>query len=130
MDPWSGFLAATAYAIRSTYHTTLQATPAELVFGRDMLFNREFQPNWEEIRRRKQQLIDDNNRRENAKRIKHTYSVGDQVLYRLRDSRKHHSHYDGPFTIVQTYTNGQVKIRRHNTTQKVNIRLLHPYYER
>jgi len=38
-DPWSGFLAAAAYAIRSTYHTTLQATPAEIVFGRDMLWD-------------------------------------------------------------------------------------------
>ena len=31
--PWSLFLTAVAYAIRSTYHTTLQATPAQLVFG-------------------------------------------------------------------------------------------------
>jgi hypothetical protein len=37
-DPWSSFLAATAWAIRSTYHTTLHATPTQLVFGRDMIF--------------------------------------------------------------------------------------------
>ena len=38
-DPWKGLLAATAFAIRSTFHTTLQKTPAQLVFGRDMILN-------------------------------------------------------------------------------------------
>jgi hypothetical protein len=32
-DPWSGILAATSFAVQSTYHTTLQATPAQLVLG-------------------------------------------------------------------------------------------------
>ncbi len=32
-NPWSEFLTAVGYAIRSTYHTTLEATPAQLVFG-------------------------------------------------------------------------------------------------
>jgi hypothetical protein len=38
-DPWKGILAATAFAIRATYHTTLQKSPGQLVFGRDMIFN-------------------------------------------------------------------------------------------
>lgn len=36
-DPWSEFVSATGYAIRCTYHTTLEASPAQLVFGRNML---------------------------------------------------------------------------------------------
>ena len=32
-DPWSGILAATMFAARATYHTTLQASPMQLVFG-------------------------------------------------------------------------------------------------
>jgi hypothetical protein len=36
-DPWGPFLASAAYAIRSTFHTTLKATPGQLVFGRDMV---------------------------------------------------------------------------------------------
>jgi transposase InsO family protein len=36
-DPWGSFLASAAYAIRSTFHTTLKATPGQLVFGRDMV---------------------------------------------------------------------------------------------
>jgi hypothetical protein len=33
-DPWGPFLSAAAWAIRSTVHTTLDATPGQLVFGR------------------------------------------------------------------------------------------------
>ena len=32
-NPWSGILAATMFAVRATYHTTLQASPIQLVFG-------------------------------------------------------------------------------------------------
>jgi hypothetical protein len=36
-------------AIRSTYHTTLQATPFQLVFGRDVIHNINFRANRVEI---------------------------------------------------------------------------------
>ena len=32
IDPWSGILSAAMFALRSTYHTTLEATPMQLVF--------------------------------------------------------------------------------------------------
>ena len=38
-DPWSGILAATMFAVRAPYHTTLQASPMQLVFGRDAILN-------------------------------------------------------------------------------------------
>ena len=38
-NPWKGILSATAFAVRSTFHTSLQSTPGQLVFGRDMIFN-------------------------------------------------------------------------------------------
>jgi hypothetical protein len=34
-------------AIRSTYHTTLQATPCQVMFGRDMIHNIAFIANWD-----------------------------------------------------------------------------------
>jgi exonuclease VII small subunit len=52
-NPWKGILSATAFAVRSTYHTTLQHTPGQLVFGRDMIFNIQHTANWEYIRQRK-----------------------------------------------------------------------------
>jgi transposase InsO family protein len=38
-DPWKGILSATAFAVQSTFHTTVRTTTGQLVFGRDMIFN-------------------------------------------------------------------------------------------
>ncbi len=40
-------------SVQSTYHTTLRATPGQLVFGRDMVFNIAHEANWKEIQTRK-----------------------------------------------------------------------------
>jgi hypothetical protein len=45
-DPWGEFLQQCAFGIRSTHHTTLQASPGQLVFGRDMIHNIPFIANW------------------------------------------------------------------------------------
>ena len=42
-----------AFALRSTYHTTLRATPGQLVFGRDMILNVQYQSDWTAIKSRK-----------------------------------------------------------------------------
>ena len=52
-DPWKGILSATAFAIRSTYHTTLQKSPGQLVFGRDMMLNVRHKANWDLIKKKK-----------------------------------------------------------------------------
>ena len=36
-NPYEPFLTAVAYAMRSTYHTTLKCAPGQLVFGRDVM---------------------------------------------------------------------------------------------
>ena len=60
-DPWLGILAAALFAMRSTYHTTLRAMPGQLIFGRDMIFNRQYLADWTAIKACKQQLICKNN---------------------------------------------------------------------
>ena len=85
-DPWKGILSATAFAIRTTYHTTLKKSPGQLVFGRDMILNVKHIANWEVIRAQKQRLINQNNQRENSKYIPYTYTVGQQVI--LKRGRK------------------------------------------
>jgi hypothetical protein len=52
-DPWGGILMAVAFALRSTYHTTLQVTPGQLVFGRDMVLNIQHLTDWTVIKARK-----------------------------------------------------------------------------
>ena len=48
-DPWSGIRAATMFAVRETYHTTLQASPMQLVFGQDAILNIKHVSDWEHI---------------------------------------------------------------------------------
>jgi hypothetical protein len=38
-----------AWAIRSTYHTVLRATPGAAIFGRDMMFDIPFIADWKKI---------------------------------------------------------------------------------
>jgi uncharacterized protein with NRDE domain len=51
-------------AIKSTYHTTLQATPCQLVLGRDMIHNIAFRANWDKIQKRKQDIINKSNQKQ------------------------------------------------------------------
>ena len=43
------FLTNAAWAIRSTYHTVLKASPGTAIFGRDMLFNIPYIADWNKI---------------------------------------------------------------------------------
>jgi hypothetical protein len=43
------FLDNAAWAIRSTYHTVLKASPGAAIFGQDMLFNNPFIADWHKI---------------------------------------------------------------------------------
>ena len=128
-DPWKGILAATAFAIRATYHTTLQKSPGQLVFGRDMIFNVQHTANWEYIRARKQRLIQKNNKNENKTRIPHTYHVNDKVMLRKGTENKYEAPFSGPHTILQVNTNGTVRLRIGSVTDTINIRRIEPYKE-
>ena len=129
-DPWTPYLASVAWAIRSTYHTVLNATPGQLVFGRDMVLPIQFQADWARIKLRKQETINKSNAQENARRIDHDYQVGDRVLLgKPGILRKMSQPRTGPFEIIKVHTNGTVRIRRNNVTEQVNIRRLTPYFE-
>ena len=97
--------------MNSTVHTTARATPSQLVFGRDAMLNATFQADWQFIKERKQRLIVQNNKRENAKRKPHTYNVGDVVVVKAGVKRKHGSNpYLDPMRITQVNDNGTVKL--------------------
>jgi hypothetical protein len=130
-DPWGPFLSSAVYAIRSTFHTTLKATPGQLVFGRDMVLPIKFTANWGAIEQQLQKEMGSNNRRENASRISHDYKVGDKVL--LKKSGKHLRKLEaprtGPYTVTAIYTNGTLRIQKGKLNERVNIRRLFPYFE-
>jgi hypothetical protein len=61
IDPWGEIISSTAWAIRASCHSTLGATPVQLVFGRDMIFNIKTIIDWRTVTARKQkQVIKDN----------------------------------------------------------------------
>ena len=128
---FQGILSAVRRAVNSTVHTTLRATPSQLVFGRDALLNVGFQADWEYIKERKQALILQNNKRENATRREYTYSVGDRVMVSQDPKRKHgEPFFKGPYTVTQVNDNGTVKLTKTTgggaVTQTWNIRNLDP----
>ena len=130
LDPWSDILASVAWAIRSTHHSTLKASPAQLVFNRDMLLNIKFIADWETIRLRRQKDVDRNNERENSLRVDHDYHIGDKVLVTDNDiHRKLNCPTKGPYNILQVYTNGTVRVQKGAVTERINIRRCTPYTE-
>jgi hypothetical protein len=73
------FLQAACFAVRSTYHTMLGATPAQLVFGQAMMIPIKFKANWTAIKQRRLQEFQQNNKSKNMKCTPHNYEVGDKV---------------------------------------------------
>jgi hypothetical protein len=51
------------YVVRSTFHTTLKATPGQLVFARDMVLPINFMADWGAIEQQRQKKMGRNNRR-------------------------------------------------------------------
>jgi hypothetical protein len=91
-----------------------------------MIFNIKHEANWEFIRERKQQLIAKNNDAENARRIPHTYQVGDKVLIKRGTKNKYEAPYEGPYTIKKVYDNGTVRIKVKKVEDTYNICRLTP----
>jgi hypothetical protein len=129
-NPFEPFLTATAYAIRSTYHTTLQATPGQLVFGRDMILPIQFKANWAQLALRKQAVINKSNAKENKKRLEYEYKIGDKVLLEKGGIQpKMVAPREGPYKVTKVSNNGTVCIQKGVVNQRVNIRRLTPYFE-
>ena len=74
-----------AWAICSTYHTVLKASPGAAIFGQDMLFDIPFIADWTKIGDYSQGQTDLNTMRENKKQIDFDYKVGDKILI-LKDA--------------------------------------------
>ena len=109
-DPWSRILAATAFALQSTYPTTLQDMPCQLIFGHDTIFNTPLVAGWEAIMLRKLKIMDRNNQLEDKNRKPHTYITQDKVLVHNKKVNKHEEPCEGPYLISQLWTNGNVTI--------------------
>jgi hypothetical protein len=131
-SPWEGILSAAMFALRATHHTTLQASPMQLVFGRDAFMNTKFEADWQTIKQRKQKIISKNNQRENAQRKPHTYQIGEKVLLETPNPSKakfNENPYQGPYEVRQVNDNGTVLLDTGRFYETINIRNIKPYRE-
>jgi hypothetical protein len=107
------FLSDAAWAVCSTYHAVLKASPGAAIFGRDMPFDILFIADWQKIGEHRQQLTDLNNDRENKGRIDYDYKVGQKVLvWKEGILRKSESIWHRkPWLITPVHTNGTITVQ-------------------
>jgi len=108
------FLTNVAWAIRSTYHTVLKASPGAAIFGQDMQFDIPFLADWNKIGDYRQCPTDLITEHENKTRKDWEYQVSNKVLlWKGGIFRKSESHYEcDPWTITSVHTNGTIRVKR------------------
>ena len=92
-----------------------------------------YEVGWDEITKRKQKRINDNNVRENKKRIEQEYKRGGMILLTKPGMklRKVSRPRDGPYRVIKANTNGTLKIQlRPCVADVANLRRVHPFFEK
>ena len=83
--------------------------------------------NWRYIRHRIQTHIKKDIIRENSTIIDYDCNIGDKVLVRRNQAYKYETLFQGPYEIIQMWTNGTVDKRTGAVTARLNIRRIKPY---
>ena len=112
----------------------IQASPGQLVFGRDMLLDIKYNTDCDKLYERQQHKINKLNIRENLKRFKYDYEIGDKALLKrdVNDDIIRAMDYvnEGPYRITKVYSDGTIRIQRGRNNERLNIRRIVPYFER
>ena len=127
-DPFEEYLPNAACAARPSFHAARGHSPGELAFGRSMLLPVKAPADWEKVRQRKQKAIARSNRRENAKRIEHTYQKGDWItVKRPGIIRKLCVPKEGPFQVIKHHDNGAATFEKEPFAEgRASIRRISP----
>jgi hypothetical protein len=125
------FLDNAAWAICSTYHTVLKASPGAAIFGHDMLFNIPFIADWNNIRDYRQRQINLSTTRKNSKQVDYDYKIGDKVLLTQEGIlHKAESPYSKePWTNTTVHTNGTIRIQHGTQSERLNIGRVTPFID-
>ena len=128
---------ACAFALRAASPARGTYSPAQLAFGYDLIFCQKVLIDWERMKTLRLKLAEENNAKENKKRLNHEYKVGDRVLLvfkpyeRLKGGKISPSTLArGPFIITEVIANGTVKIQCGAFEDLVSIRRITPYVQR
>jgi predicted aspartyl protease len=126
--PWTKSIQYAAFAVRAGYHTILNASPCQLVFGQDMLTRELFHANWNYLSKRRYLQMMRDNERENQNRIQHIYKIGDVVMCRVPPigRKKTEQVAQGPYIIKEVYENGTVLLDKGSVEDRVHIRRIFP----
>jgi transposase InsO family protein len=116
------------WAINTTFHTTLKASPAQLAFSCDMILPTFFAANWYAINNCKQAQSQSAADAKNRKRILHEFRINDKVLIHRDIGNPYLGKLakptEGPFKIIdvqQLPINGTILIQRSPTSvERVN----------
>lgn len=121
-------LSTVMHALRANVSTVLGGSPGALTFARDMFVNIPLIADWQLITTNREQFVNEQLRRANAKRRRYDYVVGQRVLKKLHKPTKLGNRVSGPFNVTQVHVNGTVTILlRPGVTERINIRRVIPY---
>ncbi len=125
------FLSDAAWAVCSTYHTALKASPGAAIFGQDMLFDILFIADRQKIGEHRQRLTNLNNAHENKGRINYDYKVGQKVLLRKEGilRKAEFRWHKKPWLITSAHTNGTITVQCGNKIDRMNIQRVKPFEE-
>ncbi len=123
------FLSDAAWAIRSTYHTVLKASPCAAIFGQDMLVDIPFIADWKKTGEHMQLLTNCNIDHKNEGQIDYDYQVGQKVLVRNNGIlRKAESRYlREPWLKTSVHTNRTIRVQCRNKSERMNMRRVKPF---
>ena len=116
--PWGETLSYIAWATRSSYHCTIQATSGQGIFGSKIIINLSSVSG-------KQQQVDIGNVQENTRWVTHDNSIGNIVhveitgIYRKLDYKK-----QWPYIITKVFTSGTVRVQQEQVNERINSRQL------
>lgn len=128
-DPIKDMLSSAAFGVRATVHGTTMYTPAQLIFGRDMILRAGMEADLELVRQRRIAAATKNNEKENKRRIAYNYQPGDKVLILTTGLDPKLKLHEGPFPVVRfNKANGILHIRRKNYEEPIHIRRVRPYF--
>ena len=124
-NPWDGILAFIMFTLHAMVYTTMQHTPAWLVFGQDSILNIHHKANW---KKRKQDLINLGNEQENCNKKEFMYNKGDKILIKNTWKTKFNQDaYLGLYTITAVRNYGTTRAHKGKITDTFNICNITPY---
>ena len=115
-------LATPMNAMRCNVTTALGSPPGALVYARDMFLNVPLVADWTTIANRREQLIQEDLRKQNLKRVSYDYKVGDEILKTIGARTL------GPYKIIKCHTNGNVTIELNaQLSERLSVRKIVPF---